>query len=326
MTRREFIAFVGSALTWPLSVAAQQPTMPVVGFLHSASAALTANLVKGFRKGLFDLGYVEGQNVEIIFRWADGQNDRLSELAADLVRSNVSVIATPGSTPAALAAKAATSIIPIIFATAADPVAIGLVSSINRPGGNATGVDFQTVQMQGKAVELLHQLVPRAAHIIALVNPTYAPSQAVAKNIQASATTLRIQLELLQASTEGEIENAFRVAAQRPGTPLLIGPDPFFTSQRFKIASLQARYAVPTMYDVREFAQAGGLISYGPNLTDAYREAGHYSGRILKGEKPAEMPVILTTKFEMAINVKAATTLGIAVPERLLALADEVIE
>jgi ABC-type uncharacterized transport system substrate-binding protein len=327
MRRRDFITLVsGFAVSSSFVARAQQEVVPVVGFLHSASAEPTANLVKGFRKGLFDLGFIEDQNVRIDFRWADGQNDRLPELAADLVRRNVSVIATPGSTPAALAAKAATSMIPIIFAGAVDPVAIGLVSSINHPGGNATGIDFQTVEMQGKAIELLHQLLPNAAHFTALINPTYVSRQAVVKNMQASAASLRLQLEVLNASTDDEIENAFKVAAQRPGTPLIVGPDPFYTSRRSKIASLQARYAVPTMYDVREFAEAGGLISYGPDLTNAYREAGTYSGRILKGEKPAEMPVILTTKFEMVINIKTAKSLGVAVPDRLLALADEVIE
>jgi putative ABC transport system substrate-binding protein len=264
--------------------------------------------------------------VRIDFRWADGQNDRLQELAGDLVRQNVSVIATPGSTPAALAAKAATSTIPIVFAGGADPVAIGLVNSINHPGGNVTGIYFETVEMQGKAVELLHQLLPNAPQFTALVNPTYVSRQAVVKNVQTGAANLGLQLEVLNASNDDEIENAFKVAAQRPGTPLIIAPDPFYTSRRTKIASLQARYAVPAMYDVREFAEAGGLISYGPDLTNVYREAGTYSGRILKGEKPAEMPVVLSTKFEMVINAKAAKSLGIAVPDRLLALADEVIE
>jgi putative ABC transport system substrate-binding protein len=298
----------------------------VIGFLHSASAEPTANLVKGFRKGLFDLGFIEDQNVRIDFRWADGQNDRLPVLAAELVRRNVSVIATPGSTPAALAAKAATSTIPIVFAGGADPVAIGLVNSINNPGGNATGIYFETVEMQGKAFELLHQLLPNATQLTALVNPSYVSREALAKNMQAGAASLGLQLEVLNASSDAEIEDAFRVAAQRPGTPLLIGPDPFFTSRRFKIASWQAHYAVPTMYDVREFAEAGGLISYGPNLANIYREAGTYSGRILKGENPAVTPVVLSTKFEMVINAKTAKSLGIAVPDRLLALADEVIE
>jgi putative ABC transport system substrate-binding protein len=328
MRRREFITLIGgaAAATWPFATAAQQPAVPVIGFLHSASAEPTANLVRAFRKGLFDLGFIETQNVRIDFRWADGQNDRLPELAADLVRRNVNLIATPGSTPAALAAKAATATIPIVFATGSDPVAIGLVNSINHPGGNATGIDFETVEMQGKAIELLHQLLPNAVHFTALVNPTYVFRQALVKNMQAGAASLGLQLEVLDASTDGEIENAFKVAAQRPGTPLIVGPDPFFTSRRSKLAALQAGYAVPTMYDLREFAEGGGLISYGPELRNVYREAGTYSGRILKGEKPAEIPVVLSTKFEMVINVKTAKSLGIAVPDRLLALADEVIE
>lgn len=326
MRRRDFITLVsGLAASWSFRARAQ-PEVPVIGFLHSASAEPTANLIKGFRKGLFDAGFIEGENVRIDFRWADGQNDRLPELAADLVRRNVNVIATPGSTPAALAAKAATSTIPIVFAGAVDPVAIGLVNSINHPGGNATGIDFETIEMQGKAIELLHQLVPNAAHVAALVNPTYVSRQALVKNMQAGAAALGLQLEVLSATTDSEIENAFRVAAQRPGTPLLVGPDPFFTSRRSKIASFEAQYAVPTMYDVREFAEAGGLISYGPNLANIYREAGTYSGRILKGEKAGEMPVVLSTKFEMVINAKTAKSLGIAPPDRLLTLADEVIE
>jgi putative ABC transport system substrate-binding protein len=328
MRRRDFITLIGgvAAANRPFAATAQQPAVPVIGFLHSASAEPTANLVKGFRKGLFDLDFIEGQNVKIDFRWADGQNDRLPELAADLARRNVSVIATPGSTPAAIAAKAATSIIPIVFAGGADPVAIGLVNSINHPAGNVTGVYFETVEMQSKAIELLHQLLPNTLHFAALINPTYVSRQAEVKSMHSGAANLGIALEVLNASNDDEIENAFKVAAQRPGTPLIVAPDPFYTSRRATIASLQVRYAVPAMYDLREFAEAGGLISYGPDLTNVYREAGTYSGRILKGEKPAEMPVVLSTKFELVINAKTAKSLGIAVPDRLLALADEVIE
>ena len=311
---------------WPFTARAQQPAVPIIGFLHSASAEPSANLVKGFRKGLFDSGFIDDQNVKIDFRWADGQNERLPELAADLVRRNVSVIATPGSTPAALAAKAATSTIPIVFAGGADPVAIGLVNSINNPGGNATGIYFETVEIQGKVFELLHQLLPNALHFTGVVNPTYVFREAEVKSMQAGAASLGLQLEVLNASNDAEIENAFRIAAQRPGTPLILGPDPFYTSRRSKIASLQTRYAVPAMYDLREFAEAGGLLSYGPDLTNVYREAGTYSGRVLKGEKPRDMPVVLSTKFELVINVKTAKSLGIAVPDRLLALADEVID
>ncbi len=327
MKRREFIGFIGgAAVTWPFAARAQKSAVPVIGFLHSASAEPNANLVKAFRRGLFDLGFIDGQNVTIDFRWADGQNDRLPGLASDLIRRKVSLIATPGSTPAALAAKAATTTIPIIFASGADPVGIGLVGSLNHPGSNVTGIGFETTEITGKAFELLHQLLPNAAHVIALINPTSGFSQAVVKNMQASAAALGLQLEVLTASTDGEIENAFANVAQRSGTLLIVGPDPFYTSRRAKIVPLAARYAIPTMYVLREFAQAGGLISYGPDLTNAYREAGTYSGRVLKGEKPAEMPVLLPTKFDMVINVKTAKSLGIAVPDRLLALADEVIE
>ncbi len=326
MRRREFLSGLGLTAAWTFAAGAQEQTNPVIGFLHSASAGSNANLVNAFRKGLFDLGFIEGQNVSIEFRWADGQNNRLPELAADLVRRHVSIIAAPASTPAALAAKAATSTIPIVFATAADPVSIGLVKSINHPGGNATGIDFQTGEMQGKAIELFHQLLPNAAQVIVLINPAYVARESILKNMQASADDLGIRIKVLNANTDGEIENAFRVAAQSPGTPLLIGPDPFYTSRRTIIASLQARYGVPSMYDVREFAEAGGLISYGPNLTNVYRDAGTYSARILKGEKPADMPVELATKFELVINLKTAKSLSIPVPDRLLALADEVIE
>ena len=326
MRRRKLIAMLGAAVAWPLTVHAQQPAVPVIGFLHSASAEPNANLVKAFRKGLFDVGFIDGQNVTIDFRWADGHNDRLPSLASDLVRRNVSVIATPGSTPAALAAKAATATIPIVFASGADPVAIGLVGSLNHPGGNVTGIGFETTEITGKEFELLHQLLPDAVRVTALINPTSGFSQAVVKNMQMSAAALGLQLEVLNASTDSEIENAFANMAQRSSTPLIVGPDPFYTSRRARIVPLAARYAIPTMYVLREFAEAGGLISYGPDLTNAYREAGTYSGRILKGEKPAEMPVVLPTKFDMVINIKTAKSLGIALPDKLLALADEVIE
>jgi putative ABC transport system substrate-binding protein len=325
--RRQFISALGGAtVAWPLATHAQQPVMPVVGFLHSASAEPNASLVKAFRKGLFDTGFVENQNVTIEFRWADGQNDRLPELANDLVRRHVSVISTPGSTPAALAAKAATATIPIVFATGADPVAVGLVGSLNHPGGNVTGIGFESVEIAGKAFELLHELLPKATRIAALIYPNSAFSDAATKKIQASAVALGVQVDVLNASTESEIENAFAGVGQRPDTPLIVGPDPFYTGRRLQIVQMAAHYAVPTMYLAREFAEAGGLISYGPDQTNAYREAGTYTGRVLKGEKPTDLPVMLPTKFDMIINLKTAKTLGIAVPDKLLALADNVIE
>jgi putative ABC transport system substrate-binding protein len=327
MRRRQFIALLGStAFAWPFAADAQQPALPVVGFLHSASAEPNASLVKAFRKGLFDAGWVDGQNVTIEFRWAEGQDARLPELAADLVRRKVSVIATPGSTPAALAAKAATTTIPIVFASGADPVAVGLVGSLNRPGGNVTGIGFESVEIAGKAFELLHELLPNATRITALINPNSTFSEAVRKKIQASAAALRLQLDVLNASSDSEIDNAFARIAQQPGAPIMIGPDPFYTSRRARIVSLAARYTIPAMYVVREFVEGGGLISYGPDLTNAYREAGTYTGRVLKGEKPTDLPVVLPTKFDMVINLKTAKLLGITVPDKLLALADEVIE
>jgi putative ABC transport system substrate-binding protein len=325
--RRQFVsALGGAAVTWPLTARAQQPAMPVVGFLHSSSPEPMLNFVAAYRKGLSEAGFVEGQNVAIEFRWAGGQVDRLAELAADLIHQRVAVIATPGSTPAALAAKAATTTIPIVFAIGADPVALGLVASLNKPGGNVTRMSFQNTELQAKALELLRELVPKAGRMVALVNPQSAYTEAVVKNLQEGAASLGLQLEILHASTEGEIETAFATISQRPGSALLVGPDPFFTFRRAQIIALAARQALPTMYALREFAEAGGLIAYGPNLTSAYKEAGDYTSRILKGEKPADMPVVRPTRFELVINLKTAKVLGFAIPDKLLALADEVIE
>jgi putative ABC transport system substrate-binding protein len=327
MRRREFLKLIGgAAAAWPLAAHAQQTALPVIGFLHSARPEPTVNLVTAFRRGLFDGGFVENKNVAIEFRWAGGLIDRLPELAADLVHRKVAVIATPGSTPAALAAKAATTTIPIIFAVGSDPVDVGLVASLNRPGGNVTGIAFESVEIAGKSLGLVRELLPQEARIAVLVNPNAAFKEEIIKNMQSGAAILGLQLEVLYAGTDSEIESAFAYLAQRPGFPLLLGPDVFYTSHRAEIVSLAARYAVPTMYVLREFAETGGLISYGPDLTNAYREAGTYTSRVLKGEKPAELPVVLPTKFVMVINLKTAKTLGITVPDRLLALADEVIE
>ena len=327
MKRREFITLLGgAAATWPLAAPAQQPAIPVVGFLHSASLEPNVKLVAAFRKGLYDAGFSEGKNVAIEFRWADGQVDRLPELATDLVRRKVTVITTPGSTPAALAAKAATAAIPIVFAIGGDPVALGLVLSLNRPGGNVTGIGFQTTEIAGKTLGLLHQLVPNTPRIVILVNPNTAFTAAVVHNLQASAPSLGLQVEVFHASTDSEIETTFAKIGQQPDTALLLGPDALYTSRRTQIVALAARYALPTMYYVQEFAEIGGLISYGPDLTNAYREAGTYTGRILKGEKPADIPVLQPTKFVLAINLKTAKALGLNVPPALIALADKVIE
>ena len=326
MKRREFILALGVAAVWPITAHAQQPALPVIGFLHTGSPDLNAKFVAGFRKGLAQAGFTEGQNVAIEFRWAAGQDERLPELAADLVRRLVSVIATPASTPAALTAKAATNEIPIVFATGGDPVALGLVASLNRPGGNVTGIAFQTVELAGKGLGLLHELLPNTARVVAVVNLNSALTDAAVRGLQAGAAALRLKLEIARAGTDGEIEAALASVSQNPPVALLFGPDPSFTSRRAHLVALAARYGLPAMYVVREFAEMGGLISYGPDITNAYRETGVYTGRVLKGEKPATLPVVQPTKFELVINLKTAKTLGLDVPDKLLALADEVIE
>jgi len=325
MKRREFIAGVAIA-AWPLALRAEAPTPPVIGFLHSASPQPNANLVTAFRKGLVDGGFVEGQNVAIEFRWANGQVGRLPALAKELVNRKVAVIATPGSTPATLAAKAATATIPIVFATGGNPVALGFASSLNRPGGNLTGISFETAAVTAKSFAILHEVLPQATRVAVVVNPDTAFTPAVVKSLQGAATTLKVQLDVFHASTDREIEDSFARIAQQPATPLLFGPDAFYTNRRAQIVALAARYALPAMYVLREFAEAGGMVSYGPDLTNAFREAGSYTGRILKGEKTAEMPVALPTKFDFVINLKTAKALGIIVPDKLLAIADEVIE
>jgi ABC-type uncharacterized transport system substrate-binding protein len=326
MKRRKFIALLGGAAAWPLAARAQQAPIPVIGFLHSGSPEPIANRVAAFRKGLGEAGYVEGQNVAIQFRWAADQDDRLSDLAADLIRQRVAVITTPGSTPAALAARAATTTIPIIFAIAADPVAMGLVASLNRPGGNATGVSFQSVDLVPKQFGMLRELAPGANPFVALVNPNSAFTDAVVKELQASASALGLPIEILRAGTGREIDAAFANLVQKPGSALLSSPDAFFTTRRAQIVTLAARHALPAIYPVREYAEIGGLMSYGPNIVDAFRLTGIYVGRVLKGDKPADIPVVRPTKFELVVNLNTARALGIAIPNTLLALADEVIE
>jgi putative tryptophan/tyrosine transport system substrate-binding protein len=326
MRRRDFITLLGGAAAWPLAARALQPAMPVVGYLHSGSPEPIVNRLAAFRKGLGEAGYVEGQNVAIEFHWAAGQDDRLPDLAADLIRRRVAVIATPGSTPAALAAKAATTTIPIIFAIAADPVAMGLVASLNRPGGNATGVSFQSVELVPKQFGMLRELAPGGNRFVALVNPNSAVTDAVVKELQASASALGLPIEILRAGTGREIDAAFANLVQKPGVALWVGPDAVFTSRRAQIVTLAARHALPAIYPVREYAEIGGLMSHGPNIVDAFRLTGIYVGRVLKGEKPADIPVMRPTKFELVVNLNTARALGIAIPNTLLALADEVIE
>ena len=325
MKRREFITLVGgAAVAWPLTARAQQ-SAPIIGFLNSASPAAFAHFVAAFRRGLNEIGYVEGRNVAIEYRWAESQFDRLPGMASDLVRSQVAVIAATGSPAVAHAAKAATTSIPIVFLTG-DPVRDGLVASLNRPGGNATGMGLFADVLAAKRLELLRELVPNSAVVGLLVDPGSPEATPQLSDAEAAARAIGQQIAVLSAGSEAEIDRAFvTLAEQRVGTLLVLG-SAFFTSQRDKIVALAAQYRLPAIYEWREFSTAGGLISYGTSLADAYRQVGVYAGRILKGEKPADLPVLQPTKFELVINLKTAKSLGLTVPNKLIALADEVIE
>ena len=329
MRRRDFIKVVGgSAITWPLATRAQQPSMPVVGVLSAEwPNAVTADRLRAFREGLNDTGYVEGRNVTIEYRWAEGRNDRLPALAAELVRLPVNVIVIAGSTPASIAAKAATTTIPIVFITGGDPVRLGLVASLNRPGGNITGVAILAVEVTAKRLELLHELAPTATIIAALVNPTSPVlAEPETRDLQAAARTLGLTLHVLHASSEQEIDTAFMTLVQLRAGALVIGADAYFNSRQEQLAVLTLRYAIPAIYEWREFVLSGGLASFGPTVADTYRPLGVYTGRILKGEKPADLPVQQASKLQLIINMKTANALGIKVPLPLVGRADEVIE
>ena len=327
LERRDFITLLGgAAAAWPLAARAQQP-MPVIGFLGSTSPQSSAKSMEAFRKGLSENGYVEGRNVAIEFRWAGGREDRMPELAADLVQRRVAVIAVPASTAGAQAAKTATSNIPIVFAIGGDPIALGLVAGLNRPGGNVTGVMSLNVDLTAKRLGLLRELAPQATRFVALVSPNAVNTDAIVKEVHASVPILGSPVEILYAGTsDRDIEAAFANLSQRPGAALLVTVDPFFFDRRALIVALAARHALPTVYFRREYADIGGLISYGTNVDNLFELTGIYTGRVLRGEKPADLPVLQPTKLDMVINLSTAKALSIDVPPTLLALADEVIE
>jgi putative tryptophan/tyrosine transport system substrate-binding protein len=327
MRRREFITLLGgAAAAWPLAAQTQQPALPVIGLLSSLASSDQTHIMSAFHRGLNDVGYFEGRNVVIEYRWAAGQFNLLPVLSADLVRNQVAVIAAISGTPAALAAKAATASIPIVFAMGSDPVAFGLVSSFNRPEGNVTGATFFTAGLGAKRLELLRELVPTAKTVAVLMNPDNPPGAADLTNVQAAADMIGLRAMIFNASTDREIDTAFTSFGRERPDALFVGPDPLFLVHREKLVGLVAHHAVPAIYADREIAEAGGLMSYGASRQDAYRQAGIYAGRILKGEKPADLPVVRGTKFELLINLKTAKALALNVPDKVLVAADEVIE
>jgi putative tryptophan/tyrosine transport system substrate-binding protein len=324
MRRREFVTLLGGAAAWSLAASAQQ-AMPVVGFLYPTSPDAIPDRVRGFRQGLKDVGFADSENVAIEYRSADGQFDRLPALAAELVRRQVAVIAA-GNLASALAAKAATTTIPIVFVVAADPVRLGLVASLARPGGNLTGINFFNVEVTAKRLELLRELVPGATRVAVLVNPANPATETTLRDVEPAARAMGLQLQVLKAGTSREIDAAFATFVRERPDALFVGGDSFFVSRRFQLVNLASRHAVPATFSNRDFAEVGGLISYGANPADAYRQVGVYAGRILKGAKPADLPVVQSTKLELVINAQTARTIGLTVPDKLLATADEVIE
>jgi putative ABC transport system substrate-binding protein len=326
--RRSFLTLLGaSAALFSLPGNAQQSVMPTIGFLDSRTPEALTERLRGFRQGLKEVGYSEGENVTIVYRWAENQNDRLPALAADLVRRSVDVIVSSGGPAPTFAAKSATTTIPIVFTAAEDPVKRGIVASLARPGGNLTGINFLNLELAAKTLELLHQLVPTAARVVVLVNPVSTMNtESMLREIEPAARALRLQIQIAHASTSGEIDVAFGAFQRNRPDALFVNGDPFLNSRRVQLVLLAGYYRIPAIYSGREFAEAGGLISYGSDITDAYRQQGVYVGRILKGLKPADMPIVQSTKFELVINAQTARMLGVVVPPSLLARADEVIE
>ena len=328
MKRREFITLLGgAAAAWPLAAHAQQAAMPVIGLLDSRSPDALTDRLRGFRQGLKETGYVEGENVAIEYRWAENQFDRLPVLAGELVRRRVAVIATSGGLPVAIAAKAATTTVPIVFTVGEDPVRLGLVASLARPGGNLTGINFVVGELTAKRLELLRALVPTAMRIAVFVNPTHATNTATAlRDVEPAARAMSLQIQVHNASTSHEIDAAFATIVRERPDALFVGNDAFFNARRVQLVLLAGRHGVPAIYSDREYAEAGGLMTYGSNIVDVYRQIGVYAGRILKGVKPADLPVVQSSKFELVINAQTARMLGLTVPDKLLVAADEVIE
>ena len=323
MKRRDFITLLGGAAAWPLSARAQQPAMPVIGFLTAQSPDPIR--LRAFHQGLKDAGHVEGENVAIEYRWAEGQYDQLPAQAADLVRRRVAVIAAI-SPSAALVSKAATATIPIVFAVSEDPVRLGLVASLSRPGGNLTGINFFVGELVAKRLELLRELVPAVTRVAVLINPASPAAKGTVRDVEAAARTLGLEIQVLSASTSRDINNAFAIIARERPDALFVGGDPFFNDRRIQLANMAAYYRIPATYSNRNLAEAGGLMSYGTNIADAFRQVGVYTGRILKGAKPADLPIVQASKFELVINAQTARMLGLPVPDKLLVAADEVIE
>jgi putative tryptophan/tyrosine transport system substrate-binding protein len=328
LRRRDFVALLGGgAAAWPLAARAQQPAMPMIGYLHTASPVGYTERLQAFRQGLKDAGYVEGQNVAIEYRWAENQSDRLAELAADMVRRRVAVIAAVGGPASAFAAKAVTATIPIVFIVNEDPAKLGLVTSIARPGGNLTGINILLSELVAKRLELLRELVPAATRVAVLVNPVNAAiTETTLRDVDAAARTLGLQIQVVRAGTSREINAVFATFVRERPDALFVGGDPFFLVRRVQLANLASHHSIPSTYAVRDIAEAGGLMSYGTNIADALRQVGVYAGRILAGAKPADLPVVQSSKFELVINAETARMLGLTVPPSLLAIADEVIE